>query len=88
MLITATDIMTIEAIIGYNSTVGVQTEPFGFALQATVENINGKKCYYQKSFFHVETGAMKALGKDFLLADFADRARISFENYLKNVAVV
>lgn len=88
MLITATDLMTIEAIIGYNSTVGVQTEPFGFALQATVENINGKKFYYQKAFAHVEIGAMKVLGKDFLLADFADMVRISFEKHLKNVAVV
>ena len=88
MFITATDIMTIEAIIGYNSIVGVQTEPFGFSLMATVENFNGKKLYYQKSFFHVETGAMKALGKDFLLSDFADRARDSFEKYLNNVFVV
>ena len=88
MNITASDLMTVEAIIGYGAVVNFQDEPFGFSLTASVENITDNTLSYQRYYPHVEIGAMKALGTNFILYDFADNARYSFEKHLKKVATV
>ncbi len=88
MDINAVDLMTVEAIIGYDAVVNLHTEPFGFSLSATVENIYSKPLYYKTNYSHVETGAMKVLGKDCILHDFAEKARYAFEKCIKKVATV
>lgn len=84
MFITATDLLTVEAIIGYGAIVNFQEDPFGFSLCAIVENVCDKPISYKRTYTHVETGALKVLGKDFLFADFAEKARYCFEKYIKN----